>query len=239
VGTVHDCGRRIGREGSHRMIKINLLPAEYRRRTQTPVKFIVATSCATALSGVLVAVWAWLAFGVAAQVDSTKQVRQMEMDGLSPQVAYNEALQAEVAIFSSREATLSAITKNRILWTEKMDQLVDIVEAGNEAEHFIWFDDLTVRQETASRGSANYGSFRANGHSGSGQFNQVANFMDDVVDKDLTNFVRGFNSPKLPEGTKNSREEDLIPSVNWSFPLSLSLLSPDERFALRNTGGQR
>lgn len=221
------------------MININLLPADYRRRTKTPVKFIAATSAATTLTGVLLAVWAWLAFGVAAQVDSTKQVRQMEMDGLSPQVAYNEALQAEITIFSSREATLSSITKDRILWTQKLDQLVDIVETGNDADHFIWFDDLTVRQEAAGRGSSSYGSFRASGHSGSAQFNQVANFMDDVVDRELTDFVVGFTSPKKPEGSKNAREEDLIPSVNWSFPLSLSLLSPDERFALRNSGGQK
>lgn len=220
------------------MININLLPAEYRRRTKTPIKFIAATACATALTGVLVAVWAWLAFGVAAHVNSSKQVRQMEMDGLSPQVAYNKSLQAEIEIFSGRETTLTAITKDRILWTEKLDQLVDIVESGSESDHFIWFDDLTVRQEAAGRGSGSYGSFRASGHSGSAQFNQVANFMDDVVDSELTDFIVGFNSPKLPEGSKNAEEEDLIPSVNWSFPLSLSLRSPDERFALRN-GGQR
>ncbi len=229
------------------MIQINLLPKEYRRRTKTPVKFILAVAGATAVSGTLLAVWCWMSFGVAAKVESERQVRQTEMDGLTPQVAYHESLEEETKIFASREQTLGEITKNRILWTKKMDELVDVVNSSDEVDHFIWFDDVQVRQESGGgrRGSNNFGSLQADGHSGSEQFNQVANFMDDVEDPGLTHFIHDFNDPKLPEGSINAREEELIPSVNWSFPLSLTLRSPDDRLKARQAieaaklGGKR
>ena len=217
------------------MIQINLLPKEYQRRTKTPVKFVLAVAGATAVSGTLLAVWCWLAFGVATTVETERLTRQTEMDGISPQVAYHEALEAETKIFASRERTLGEITKNRILWTKKMDQLVDVVNSSDEVDHFIWFDDIQVRQITGGRGKTKtYGSLEARGHSGSEQFNQVANFMDSVEDDDLTGFIDDFNEPKLPEGSINEREPELIPSVNWSFPLSLDLRSPEERLAARS-----
>ena len=216
------------------MIQINLLPKEYQRRTKTPVKFVLAVAGATAVSGTLLAVWCWLAFGVAASAETEQLARQTEMDGLSPQIAYHEALEEETKIFASRERTLGEITKNRILWTEKMDQLIDVVNSSDEVDHFIWFDDINVRQVTSGRAkSRTYGTLQAAGHSGSEQFNQVANFMDSVEDDELTGFIMDFNEPKLPEGSINEREEGLIPSVNWSFPLSLSLRGPDERHAAR------
>jgi hypothetical protein len=136
-------------------------------------------------------------------------------------------------LIPAREATLAGINKERILWSEKIDELVDIVNSGNEVEHFTWLDDLTVRQETPRRGSDAYGSLRAAGHSGSERWDQVANFLEDIEDRGLTNFMREFHSTGRPEATINEPDEDLIPAVNWSFPLSLELKGPQARWEAR------
>lgn len=219
------------------MIRINLLPDEYRRKARTPFKVMLAVSGAVTLNASLLAYWCWLTFGVSAEVETERSVLQLEMDGLTPQVNYHNSLDAETKVFASREQTLAQITRNRVAWTKKLDELVDVVHSGNDGvAHYIWFDDLQVRQEAGGgrRGTtASFGNLKATGHSGSPKWNQVANFLEDVEDGELTAFIDDFSQPGSPEGTLNPPDDDLIPSVNWSFPLTLALKSPDERAVAR------
>ncbi|HVS10553.1 MAG TPA: hypothetical protein VMS76_11830, partial [Planctomycetota bacterium] len=70
------------------------------------------------------------------------------------------------------------------------------------------------------------GSVRASGHSGSENWAQVANFLEDV---ERSPFIEDFHPPAPPEGTQTVVDKDLIPPVVWAFPLSLSLKLPEER----------
>ena len=218
------------------MIRINLLPEEYRRKARTPIKVMLALAGGVAVNATLLAWWCWLHFGVAAEVESDRSVLQMELDGLTPLVAYHEALQAENKFHASREETLAQITKERVLWTKVLDELIDIVHLGGEGvRHYIWFDDLTVKQEEGkpagrNQSAASYGALKAAGHSGSAAWNQLAAFLDDFHDPRLSSFPLNFFPPAAPEGSANKSDADLIPAVNWSFPLSLELRSPQERF---------
>ena len=221
------------------MIRINLLPEEYRRRARTPFKMMAALAGAVAVNASLVAWWCWLAFGVAAEVETERSVLQVEMDGLTPLVKYHEALQSEVGFHSMREEALAQITKDRVLWTKVLDELIDIVHSGGEGvRHYIWFDDLSVKQDegrsTRPGAQQSYGNLRSSGHSGSAAFNQVAAFLEDFEDPTLSSFSTTFYRPAAPEGTVSASDDGLVPPVNWSFPLSLDLRSPDERFAATN-----
>ncbi|MEZ6020651.1 MAG: hypothetical protein R3F17_11260 [Planctomycetota bacterium] len=220
------------------MIRINLLPEDYRRRTRMPVKKILAIAGAVAVNASLAAYWGWLTMGVARDVESQFTVHKTEMDGLAPQVKYNESLEAGDQLFSTREKTLAEITMNRVLWTRKMDELIDVVNSGNDIDHFVWFDDITARLEARGGGgrTPSFGTVEANGHSGSEKWDRLANFLDDLVDTNLTPFILDFENLNRPQGRKNEGDKDLIPPVNWAFPLKLSLRSPEERMALRNQG---
>ena len=213
------------------MIRINLLPDEYRRRARTPFKMLAGVAAVVLVNGALIAYWGWMAFGVAAEIESERSVYQLEMDGLTPQVAYHDALDLEVKSYATREKTLSEITNNRVLWTKKVDELIDIVNLGGDGvRHYIWFSDVNVKQEGGGR-TGSYGTFKASGHSGSAKWDQVAAFLADVEDRNLTNFSDTFNKPASPEGTQNIQDDELIPSEVWSFPLSLGIKSPEERTA--------
>ncbi len=219
------------------MITINLLPEEYRRKARTPLKIMAAVSGAVGVSASLLAWWCWLAFGVAAEVETERSVLQLEMDGLTPQVKYHDGLEKEIAFHSSREKTLAQITSNRVQWTQVLDDLVDVVHTGGEGvRHYVWFDDLTVKQEpprTASkakgRRAQSYGHLKANGHSGSAEWSQVPAFLEDIADPGLTGLIRTFYAPAPPEASLDDTDEGLIPAVNWSFPLTLELRAPAER----------
>ena len=208
------------------MIRINLLPPEYRKKNRTPLKLMLTVSAGVAVNGVMIAWYAWLAFGVSAEIESERSVLQTELDGLTPQVSYHKALDGEQRRYAAREQTLGAITASRISWTRKVDELITIINSGGEGQrHFVWLDDLSVQQVADSR-AKNAGSLKSSGHSGSDNFAQVANFLDDVEN---SSFIEDFRPPAPPEGTQTLVDEDLIPPVVWSFPLSLELKTPEER----------
>ncbi|MCB9914396.1 MAG: hypothetical protein H6828_04485 [Planctomycetes bacterium] len=208
------------------MIHINLLPEEYRRRAKTPFKLMLGVSGVVAVNASLAAWAGWLAFGVAARVDSEHAVLQTENDGLAPQVAYHQALTSESTRHKARETTLAEVTASRISWTRKLDEFVDVVNQGGEgSEHMVWFDDLTIEQKSDPR-SQSAGIFRAAGHSGSDNFGQIGNFLDDLA---ASSFMEDFHEPGHPEGTESLTDEELMPPVVWSFPLTVELKTVEER----------
>jgi hypothetical protein len=208
------------------MIRINLLPEEYRRKARTPIKLVLGLAAAAAINASLGTWWAWTAFGVQAEIDSEAMSLQTELDGLNPQVTYHQSLESEAKSYRSREETLASITVSRISWTRKLDELVDVANRGGNGErHLIWFDDLQVTQSSDPKAKSP-GSVRANGHSGSDKFAQVANFIEDVENSP---FVTDFQPPAPPEGSETQVDETLVPSTAWSFPLSLTLKSAEER----------
>jgi len=207
------------------MIHINLLPEEYRQKQRTPFKFVAAMAAAVAVNASLFAWWGWTAFGAAAEVKSQLSVLKDTQSALEPQVAYHDSLEKESELFRSREQTLANITLNRMPWTKKVDQVVDLIHNGGEEKYLIWLDDLTVDQKI-NRRNGGAGQMRASGHSGSENFAHVANFLEDVEESE---FALDFMKPAPPEGSQSSVDENLMPAAVWSFPLELALLPPDQR----------
>jgi hypothetical protein len=121
---------------------------------------------------------------------------------------------------------LKKITANRISWTRKLDELIDVVNVGGDGEKYlVWFDDLSVDQKESTRNKS-FGSFKASGHSGSNSFAHVANFLDDL---ERSAFCEDFNKPSPPEGSQTAKDEGLSPAEVWNFPLEAALKAPEER----------
>ncbi len=217
------------------MITINLLPDEYRRRAKSPIGMIAAIAAAVLVNASLIAYWGYLEFGISRNVETTRSVLQLDLDGLKPQVAYNVKLKKEISTRSARETTLTEITQNRVLWTKVMDELIEVVHAGREGiEHFVWFDDVDVKMLAEARGQAkDFGKLTASAHSGSEGYDQVSNFLDDMNDVELSSLGLIFGKTGDPEGRREKPSKDLIPAVNWSFPLTIGLKSPAERIEAR------
>jgi Tfp pilus assembly protein PilN len=208
------------------MILINLLPEESRQKRRTPIKLMMAVTASVAVNGSLIAWWAWTAFGVAAEVKSELALLEDTKAGLDPQIAYHRDLEKESKLFDAREETLKKVTANRISWTRKVDELIDVVNVGGDGEKYlVWFDDLTVDQKENARAKS-YGKLKASGHSGSTNPSHVANFMDDL---EGSPFCEDFKQPAPPEGSTSSRDEGLMPNEVWNFPLEVDLKAPEER----------
>ncbi len=146
------------------------------------------------------------------------------MDGLTPQVNYHKSLEGEKRRFSGREQALSSITKTRISWTKKIDELVSVINGGGDGQrHFVWLDGINVTQTSETK-TKSAGTFKAGAHSGSSAFGQVANFLEDL---EKSPFVEDFMAPAPPEGSQTQVDEELEPPVVWNFPLALQLKSKE------------
>ena len=213
------------------MITINLLPDEYRARAKSPVGMIAAVAAAVFLNASLIAYYGYLEFGTSKSIKTNRDVLQLDLDGLKPQVKYHNDLEKEVNTRSAREETLAEITGNRVLWTKVIDELVDVIHSGREGiEHFIWFEDLDVNM-AANGARGDFGKLKARARSGSDTFAPVTTFQDAVEDRELSALMDTFKKPEAPTGRINEPDEDLIPAVNWSFNLEMFLLDPPTRVA--------
>ncbi len=208
------------------MIRINLLPEEFRKKARTPVKLVLALVAVVTVNAGMATWWAWQRIGIQSEIDSEAASLQTEMDGLNPQVTYHQSLESEAKQYKSREDTLASITTSRVSWTKKLDELIDVMNRGqNGARHLVWLDDLQVTQTSDPKAKVP-GTVRAAGHSGSDKFAQVANFLEDLEN---STFIADFQPPAPPEGSQTNVDETLMPPVAWSFPLSLTLKSTEER----------
>ncbi len=207
------------------MIRINLLPQEYRIKARTPIKVMLGIAAAVAVNAGLVAWLAYVHFAVQVQVESEKNTVQSEADGLKPQLDYYAALDTESKQYKSREQTLTSITKSRICWTKKLDEFIDVCSRGGDGErHLVWFDDFQVTQNLDPKAKTP-GTVRASGHSGSDNFGQVANFLEDI---ESSSFVSDFEAPAPPEGSQTLKDETLVPAVAIAFPLSLTMKARED-----------
>ena len=208
------------------MININLLPQEYRQKKRTPFKLMLAVAASVAINGGLIGYWAWTAFGIAAEVKSELGLLKDTDASLQPQVSYHKSLESESQVFRSREETLGRITSKRVSWTREVDLLLDVINGrGQTPNYLVWLDDLSVDMKENKRNES-YGTMKASGYSGSGDFSNVANFFDDIEASDL---MLDFGKPASPEGSVSSEDAELIPSVVFSFPLNMALKSPEDR----------
>jgi hypothetical protein len=207
------------------MIRINLLPEEYRKSTRTPLKLMASIAAIVAVNAGLTAWLGYVHFNVELQVEGEKSTVQSEMGGLKPQLDYFAALDGESRQYKSREQTLSSITKSRICWTKKLDELIDVCSRGGDGErHLVWFDDLQVVQNLDPKAKVP-GTVSAAGHSGSDKFAQVANFLEDL---EGSSFITDFEPPAAPEGTQTLVDETLVPPVAWAFPMKLKMKARDD-----------
>lgn len=208
------------------MILINLLPEQYHQKKRTPFKFLAAVAATVAINGSLIAYLAWTVLGVAAEVRSELSVLEDTKTGLDPQVAYHKDLENESKLFQSREQTLRKVTDNRVSWTQEIDTLIDVVNIGGDGEKYlIWFDDLHSDMKENERAKT-YGKMKAQAHSGSADFDHLANFLEDVEESELTS---SFNKPAPPSGTAQSKDEELLPAEIWNFTLEMDLKAPADR----------
>jgi cell division protein FtsB len=151
------------------MIRVNLLPAEYRASTGTPVaRFVAIVAGVVAVVGASCA-YAYTHFVQLQKVREVQTLREEEATNKERQKDRSLALQREIGEYEQRRHAIQAINRNRILWSRKLDQFFDLV-ANRESPYNAWLEELEIPTQLATSrrpgqmgGATDGGEFRFQG----------------------------------------------------------------------------
>ncbi len=125
------------------MIQINLLPPELQRAARTPRALfftLVGGVAATMLIGFAIIWFRFSLSGLEERVDS----RRIVLNTVKEKAREVDRINEDIAFFKERERAIIEIKSNRILWTQKLDQLV------RRTPSYIWITRLTLTTLDAS-----------------------------------------------------------------------------------------
>jgi hypothetical protein len=203
------------------MIRINLLPDEYRRSEGTPLKLFAAMLGAVILVGSAVGWLAMVYFGELGELEMQHKQITDTLAAKNERAAYHDALVKEGKDYERRADTIKKIGSSRMLWTEFMDQLVDVVNnEGNTARHLAWFNSIDVVDGNDKKGPVITLPGQVQGSS----LKKVADFHEDLENAPFAVDVAGKSAPGGEKKINTKRN----PPESFSFGLKLNFKSPGE-----------
>lgn len=204
------------------MIRINLLPDEFRRAERTSPKLFAAVLLSVMAVCGSVGWFGYVYFGELKQleVEQTRLVEQLTAK--TDSVTYFEALTTEKKDYQQRATTIKEIGKSRVLWTKIMDELIDVVNNDGDLErHRAWFRGLSVKD---SKDKKTGPSLAMPGWVQGESIKAVADFHDDV---EQATFYANVKTKSDPTG-KRQDDPSRRPPESLLFSLDLVFQPPME-----------
>jgi hypothetical protein len=213
------------------MIKVNLLPVEYRKVERTPILRFVTIVCGVVLSASAICAFLYVHFGHLVEVVSDRQ--KLEETYLTKKVEADrsKALAQEAAEYMKRRDTIEKIGQSRLLWSRKVDEICDIIHnKGDTERHLVWLTDMRTLAarpvRKGDKGPGSPGGLYIKGYSGGSEIHRLSDFHLDTKNSE---FFEDFSSIDNPEGELVEFNDELIPKSAWTFDYNLRLKPYDWR----------
>lgn len=198
------------------MIRIDLLPPEYRRAERTAPAVFLATAGLVAFACVALFGVGYVWFGVVGKARGETEMAQDHLDNIKPRAEYSDRLESEKKDFSARLLQIKEFSDSRVLWTKKLDVLASLVDSPPEAlPHTAWFGSLQMEMSTGRKMG-----LTLKGSSETGEIRRVSNLHATL--KDTPVFFDGFVGISNPAG-KVVVDEEYEPKESCEFEFLLEL----------------
>jgi len=130
------------------MIRINLLPEEFRRTEGTSPKIFAAVIGAVIAVSATFGWFGMVYFGDLSELQAEHQQVTENLTRKSQGAKYFDDLEKQRKDYSERVTTIQTIGTSRRLWTEFLDQAIDVTSNNTDLErHLTWFSGLTIRED--------------------------------------------------------------------------------------------
>lgn len=198
------------------MIRINLLPEEYRRSTRTSPKVFAAIILVVMLACGGFGWFGYVYFGDLGVVQVARAEAEELLNARKERVVYFQSLIAEKDDYEQRAKTIDGIASSRVLWTEVFDQLIDTVNNDGDIDrHMAWFKSVTVKDGGSKVGP----KVQMPGFVQGDDIRRLADFHDDL---EQTPFFEWVAKKSLPSGDvkiekKKKPAEALFFQLQWEF----------------------
>jgi Tfp pilus assembly protein PilN len=207
------------------MIKVNLLPPEYRKVDGTPVARFAALVIGVFLTASAMSVWGYVHFGMLAEVRDRRADLEDELVGLNKLAERSQALLAEYKEYQKRRQTIEEVDKGRILWSRKLDQFADLIHnKGDSKRHLVWLSDVRTK---SSRNKGSGGVLTMSGWSAGEELARLSDFNKDVRQDE--EFFADFQAIDPPRGERVAFGDGRVPELAWRFTTGLDLKAPGWR----------
>jgi Tfp pilus assembly protein PilN len=204
------------------MIRINLLPEEFRKAERTSPKLFAAVLLTVMAVCGSVGWFGYVYFGELEQLDREHTRLSEQLAAKKDSVGRFDMLTAERTDYQQRAKTIHEIAKSRVLWTRILDELIDIVNNDGDAErHQAWFRSLMVKD---GRDAKQGPSIVMPGFVQGDSLRAVADFHEDVWRAD---FFEHVHSKSMPTAKKNE-DPSRKPAESLFFQLELTFDPPQK-----------
>ena len=206
------------------MIRINLLPPEYRKTESTPIaRFLSIVIGAIMVTSGLVT-YGYIHYS---ELNGIREVRasvEAEFANKSAQAKISQSLQNEINAFETRRRAIQQVASNRILQSRKLDEFLDVIHnGGDRTAYYVWLRNLSVSPARAARRRGQVttgGAWAFSGFAETTEFSRVTNLRD-AIRKD--EFYEDFGAISLPNFKAMSWDDGLEPSTAGSFNYTMTL----------------
>jgi len=224
------------------MIRINLLPAEYRKRQRAPVQQPVIFGICIAVNAVLVGVLLWQLLVIEPAARRWRDKSQAALQAVQKQARAYDTLNTLIEAYEAKERTLAELYKCRIEWGRALHLLAQLVPEYIGLESVDLKPALgrgpTGRQKPTETSP---GVLDLNGLSAGGDIMLVGEFVDALMGKppvgredvlgpsmEFGRLLKTFTRKKTTFVEPDQKR--FIETKAWDFGVTLTLASYEERY---------
>ncbi|MHC4820994.1 MAG: hypothetical protein ACYTDX_04655 [Planctomycetota bacterium] len=173
------------------MIRVNLLPQEYRKAEATPLKQFFATMGAAVLAALAVVAWFYVHFTLLGPELETKRILEEQILTQEPKVARSKALAAKLSEYQSRYKKIDEYAQKRLVLSRKLDELWEtLVNPIPASKYTVWIEGLTFSLRGGGKGkSKSGGSVGFGGTSAGAKMAKLVDFHQSIEESE---FYRDF-----------------------------------------------
>ncbi len=206
------------------MIRVNLLPLEYRKAEATPLKQFFATVGAVVLAAVAASIWGWVFFTKYKKAEDDLAQVKTEIAGQKGALELTQKLDKKVQDLKAQFKLIDEVAKNRVVWSRKFDELWEIVvNPRSPGRYEVWLTSLGCNSTTTGAAAKVGGQVQFVGVSAGSQVNRMADFHEDLT---TGPFFKDFGIATPAYGTRDViGPANRDPKEGWNFNFILTLKS--------------
>jgi Tfp pilus assembly protein PilN len=201
------------------MIRVNLLPQEYRKAEATPLKQFFSVIGAAVVVALAAVVWAWVSFGTKAGTEQELESIKQTVNSQQEQLKQVKDLKAWVKEYKDQYERIDQVAKGRLVLSRKLDEIWEVVVNPNPQDRFqVWLQGFSCSL-MPTKGSGGSVQFAAT--SAGTKFAKLSDFHEDLKKSE---FYRDFGDITYPAGQRvELAGKNREPKEGWTFNFTLAM----------------
>jgi Tfp pilus assembly protein PilN len=201
------------------MIRVNLLPQEYRKAESTPLKQFFATVGAVIVVALAVVFYVLIHFGKLQPKEQELDTMKVAVATQQAQVKESKELASWVQEYKTQYDKIDKVAMTRVLWSRKLDEIWEVVVNPVPVNKYdVWLRGLNGKVVDAPKTG---GEVQFSGASAGSQVFRLSDFHESVTTNDL---FKEFQSITYPSGNREALPgTDREPKEGWTFQFTLVL----------------